>query len=80
MVVDTGSPSCGSDTGGPGDGELLEDFKLDGALAEVSVLVDGDAHRDDLGVVVLDAVVLDGAFLGPAAVLAVDAVHEMPLD
>src|SRR5262249_45145573 len=60
--------------------ELLQDLKLDGALGEHIVAVDADADVDQLGVAVLDAVVGDGALIGAATVLAVDAVRETPFD
>ena len=64
----------------PAAPELLDHFELDGALDQAAVAVDADAHRDDLGEAVLDPVVQDGAFLGLALVLSMDAMREMPFD
>lgn len=60
--------------------EFLQDLELDDAFGQVVCLVDGDAHGEDLGVVVLDAVVCDGALAGAAAVLAMDGVWQVPFD
>lgn len=58
----------------PGGGKLLQDFELDQAFRQVVCFVNGDAHGNDLSVVVLDAMVCDGAFAGAATVLAMDRV------
>lgn len=60
--------------GATAGGELLDDLELDEAFGQGVILVDGDAHGDELAVVVLDAVVRDGAFGGAAAVVRVDAM------
>ncbi len=63
-----------------GEAELLKNLKLNGTFNQVAVAVDADAHRNDLGVAVLDAVVCDGTFWGPAPMLTVKAVRQIPFD
>ena len=58
--------------------EQLQNLKLDGAFREVVVAVDGNANRDNLGVVVLNSVVGNGTFVRLATVFPVNAVWEVP--
>ena len=69
-----------TDSCNAGCAELLMNLKLNGALAQAIVAIDGDAHGEDLCVAVLDPMVYDGTFVGTAAMLAMDAPWQMPLD
>lgn len=70
--------SCDRTPGRPADAELLEDLELNPTLGQVVVPVDGYPQRDQLGVVVLDAVVRDGTFLRPPSVLSMYTMGDMP--